>query len=84
MARIDWLEIWVQDIESIIYTMKRNLQADLDCGYNPEGDCVKRQQAEITLKELDYNDTMKRFRFMTEKEINHFCRIDLRRRGAIA
>lgn len=43
---MDWFQIWMDDKESIISTMVKNMSADLNAGYNYFGECIKRQRRE--------------------------------------
>ena len=52
MARIsvcspEWFHIWYEDKAGILDTMIRNLASDLSVGYNPLGNSVRKQRADI-------------------------------------
>ena len=79
----NWFNLWKQDKDSILSTMRRNMTADLDAGYDPNGNCINRQKADIAVYEADIDFTLRKFREMTETAIQHWCHYDLVRRGAI-
>lgn len=80
----DWFHIWVEDHEAIINTMLRNMQADLDAGYDPEGNCIRRQKTEIENYRNNYNAKLDMIGHMDPGRYQHWCYVDLIRRGAIA
>lgn len=80
---IDWISLWEMDKKSIIATMYKNMAADLECGYNPLGNCIRQQREQIAAYERDYYNTLEKFKTMTEEQINHWCFYDLKQRGAI-
>lgn len=80
---VDWFTMWKMDRESILITMHRNMQADIDCGYDVFGKSITNQRQEIAAYEQEYYDIMGKFALMTEEEVNHYCFYDLLRRGAI-
>ena len=84
VANCDYYEIYCEDSESIINTMFRNLNADLDAGYNPVGDCIRRQQQMIDDRQKEYRDALDLFKTMTDQEINRWCYFELKKKGAIA
>lgn len=80
---IDWTSMWEADKKSVIATMYGNMYADLQAGYNPFGNSIRSQREEIAAYEKDYSDTLEKFKYMTEEQINHWCFYDLKKRGAI-
>lgn len=80
----DYFTMWYEDKKSITLTMYRNMQADLECGYNPFGDCIRRQREDIARYEAEIDHSLETFKTMTEEQINHWCFYDLLYRGAIA
>ena len=81
---MNWFEMWVSDMESILETMVRNMVSDIECGYNPHGNCIMKQNAAITEYKARFDKRMKQFREMTPQQVSHWCYMDLRRRGAIS
>lgn len=79
----DWFTIWLEDKRSILATMMRNLQSDIDAGYSPDGNSVRKQGEEILAYQSKFESEMDRFEEMTADEVNHWCYRDLLRRGAI-
>ena len=43
----DMFKMWYDDKMSILQVMRENMQADLDCGYNPHGACIEKQENDI-------------------------------------
>lgn len=82
-GRSDWFDIWCEDKKSILETMQRNLQSDLDAGYNPNGQSVIKQKIMIANCKNDIEKKMKEFANMTEAEVNRYCYYALVRSGAI-
>lgn len=84
MPKINWLNLWFEDKESILDTMRRNLTADIEAGYSLTGNSVRKQKAEIELYSIRFDEEAKRLREMEPSKALHWCYIDLKRRGAIA
>lgn len=82
-GRNDWMELWVEDKESMMDTMIRNMKADLDAGYNYFGNSIVKQREAIEAYKKDYDETIMSFAGMDEKYINKWCYLDMKRRGAI-
>lgn len=80
---INWFEIREEYIHGVIRSMYRNLMADLECGYNPLGQCIREQKRKIAEYENAYAEDLAKFREMSQEEINHYCFYDLKLRGAI-
>ena len=79
----DYIKMWIEDKQSIIETMVHNMQADIDAGYNPNGECITRQKNEIELYKLDMDMQMKDFSNMDQAKANRWCYYDMIKRGAI-
>lgn len=82
-SNLDFVKIWIEDKQSIIQIMNANMQSDLANGYNPNGLSITRQKAEIASYTKQYEDELSKLQNMTEKRAQHWCKIDLLRRGAI-
>ena len=80
---MDYFKLWVEDKQSILETMIRNLAADLEAGYNYFGLSAKKQRAEIDAYKYQFDSEMEYLKTLDEKKANHWCRIDLIKRGAI-
>ena len=78
-----WFNLWCEDRQSILTTMRRNLQADLDAGYAPDSINIREQEEDIEYEEEWYDRWMERFKTWEPKHINHWCYLDLKKRGAI-
>ena len=78
-----FFDIWKADKDSMIVTMARNLQADLGAGYNPNGRCIRRQVAELAEYQKEYTEQLEQFKAMTDKQVQHWCKYDMIKRGVI-
>ena len=78
-----WFEFWYSDKKAIITCMFHNMQSDIDAGYNPMGDCIKRQLSDISNYEYSINEQLDKFVSMDEKQIEKYCYFDLLKRGVI-
>lgn len=83
MAVKNWFDLWYEDKRAILATMYKNLVSDLGAGYNPLGSSITKQKNEIAEYEKEFDESMKKFRTMTEQQIQHYCFYDMKRRGAI-
>ena len=81
--KIDWFEMWFDDKKSIISTMERNIQSDLDAGYDPLGHIITKQVDDLNDYIDQFNYDIEMLQMMTEEETNHWCRLDMKKRGAI-
>lgn len=79
-----WFNIWYQDKQSIVATMEKNIAADIDAGYNPFGNSIRKQRAELNEYIEKFDEEVQKLRDMGYKQAEHWCYIDLKRRGAIA
>lgn len=77
----DYVTMWSQDKRAIIATMHRNLTSDLNAGYNPIGDCVRKQQQAITAYTANYEVEL--MALANKSNPNYWCYLDMVRRGAI-
>lgn len=82
--RKNWFEIWFADKMSVIEIMIRNMQADLEAGYNPHGGSISRQRREIDAYKAAFDAKMEQFAEMPEDKVQRYCHYDLLRRGVIA
>lgn len=80
----DWFDLWFKDMECIIETMVRNLQSDLEAGYNPHGHCVALQRVEIDSKRNAFDRQLEAFKKMDDAQVQRWCYYDLKKRGAIS
>lgn len=78
-----WFDIWFNDKQSMIETMRRNMQADLEAGYNPNGYAIYKQIVEIAEYEHGFDVQMDLFKNMEDGEVNRWCYYDLKKRGVI-
>lgn len=82
--KTDWFEIWYGDKQSTIDIMVKNMVSDLECGYDYYGKSITEQRKMIDDYKLEFDRQMKCLGIMDEKKVNHWCYMDLKRRGAIA
>lgn len=80
---IDYFKLWYEDKRSILETMNRNMYADIDVGYDPNGENIKRQLKAIDDYSIDINRHLTQFQSMKDKEVQRWCKYDMIRRGAI-
>ena len=80
----DWFPLWHEDKQAILDTMVRNLQADLNAGYDYFGNSATSQRQSIEAYKAQMDEEMKTFRTMTDSQVSHWCFYDMKRRGAIA
>lgn len=79
-----WFEIWFDYMTGIIETMVRNMQTDLDAGYNPKGFCIRKQRIDIESKKLEFDIQMDKFGDMEDAKVNRWCYYTLKRKGVIS
>ena len=84
LEEMKWFEIWFDDKQSIVEIMVRNMQSDLDAGYDPNGKSIQEQIKMIADYKQEIDERLEKFSEMEEAKINRWCYLDLRRRGAIA
>lgn len=81
--RNDWVDVWQEDKENILFTMIKNMTSDLDNGYGYFGKSIVEQRKTIEDYKKDIDSTWDMFKTMDEKEVNRWCFYDLKKRGAI-
>ena len=82
-TEMKWFEIWFDDKNNILECMVRNMQADLNAGYDPLGNSIKSQLADIENYRKAIDSKFDEFSKMENKAVNRWCYYDLKRRGAI-
>lgn len=81
---MDYITMWVEDYESLIETAIRNMQSDLDAGYNPKGQSIAWDRECIEeLKTRRDAGIEKIAQFESDRKANRWCYLDMKRRGAI-
>lgn len=78
-----WFEMWYKDKESIIACMIRNMQDDLNAGYDPRGKSITEQRQTLHEYEEHFKEQCDKLALMTEAQCNRWCYIDMKRRGVI-
>ena len=81
--RADWFPLWLEDKQSVLDTMIRNLKDDLSVGYDYYGHSATRQRNDIESYKAQMNEEMKAFRTMSDSQVSHWCFYDMKRRGII-
>ena len=82
-VKIDYAEMWHDDKKSIIKTMVRNMNADMQVGYNWLGQSIQQQINEITAYTVNYEREAALLQAMTPDQQQRWCKRDLIKRGAI-
>ena len=82
-----YYSMWKADKENIICTMYRNLTADLEAGYDPVGDTITKEQAEIEAYKAEYKALHSMLIELATDEgwnaVNRWCYKDMVKRGVI-
>ena len=78
-----YFDLWLADVDSIIETMYKNMEADREAGYHFNGASLTRQRQEIAERQADRANKLELFKTMTERDVNRWCFYDLVKRGAI-
>lgn len=81
--KTDWMELWIDDKKSIIEIMHKNMQSDIECGYDVTGLAIRRQIEEISAYTEQYHKELMALAAMDWEKANRWCFCDLLRRGAI-
>lgn len=79
----DWMKIWIEDKQSIIDTMIRNMKSDLEAGYDPYGKSITQQRKDIQTYTRKFSDDMEKLSEMDPNKVQHWCYIQLLKAGAI-
>lgn len=82
-SRDDWFEIWFEDKTSILNTMVKNMQADLNAGYDYFGTSITKQRQIIDTYKQQFDAELDSFKSMDDKQVNRWCFYDMKKRGAI-
>lgn len=81
--RDDWFDLWVDDTRSTIACMVSNMQADLACGYDPQGLSMTMARIELAEYRSAFDRQMDAFKLMDDKSVNRWCFYELKKTGAI-
>ena len=79
----DWLQLWVEDKESLLATMASNVAADLTAGWSVYGEGVQRQLRELSDYRDEYKETLDSFKQLCPEQVARWCFYDLLKQGAI-
>ena len=79
----NYVDMWNSDKKCMISTMYKNMNADLQCGYDPLGKSITDQKNMIDNYIKEYHAILDKFVFMTDEEANKFCYYDMIKRGVI-
>lgn len=77
----DYVSMWINDKQSIISTMIQNMNDDINAGYNPTGNIIKRELEEISAYREKYDAEI--LALADRKNPNYWCYLDMVHRGAI-
>ncbi len=83
MAKVDWFELWVEDRQSMLDTMIRNMRSDLENGYDYFGKSISEQRETIERFKADFDADMDKIGEMDENKVQHWCYVRLLKLGAI-
>ena len=83
LTEMKWFDLWYEDKQSIVEIMVKNMQSDLDAGYDPKGKSIQTQIKEIAEYKKAVDDKLEEFADMEEVKVNRWCYYDLKRRGVI-
>lgn len=78
-----WFDLWYEDKEGILNTMLKNMRADLDAGYDYFGKSITQQREDIDNYKKKFDEEVEMLKNKTPKETEHWCKLDLKKRGAI-
>ena len=78
-----WFTMWYEDKKSIINTMAKNIAADLEAGYNPLGQSITKQRAEMDEYIKIFDAEVELLKEFTPRQAERWCKLDLLKRGAI-
>lgn len=79
-----YFQMWQDDARAMLMTMARNLSSDLLAGYNPAGQCIRRQVEDLAAYRVRYERRLEELKMLAGADVEKWCRADLRRRGAIS
>lgn len=83
MTSVDWFKMWYEDKQSILDCMVHNLADDLRAGYDYYGKSATTQRAEIEGYKAQMDYEFEYLKTLDEKKANHWCYVDMVKRGAI-
>ena len=78
-----WFDLWYEDKQSMLNTMISNMVNDLNAGYDYFGNSIIKQQQNIESYKQQFDDEIEMLKNKTPKETEHWCKLDLKKRGAI-
>lgn len=81
---MDWFEMWFEDKQCMIDTMVRNMQADLNAGYNYFGNSITQQREMIDSYKAEIDKQLDKFATMANESVNRWCYYDMKKRGVIS
>ena len=78
-----WFTMWYEDKKSIINTMAKNIAADLEAGYDPLGNSIVKQRAEMDEYIKIFDAEVELLKEFTPRQAERWCKLDMLKRGAI-
>ena len=82
-VKIDYVEMWHDDKKSIIKTMVKNMNSDIQVGYSWLQKSIQEQLNEITAYSVNYEREATILASMTPEQQQRWCKRDLIKHGAI-
>ncbi len=79
----EWFELWLADKKVILATMHKNMQSDIEAGYNVLGNSIKKQVEEIDAYRKDIDSRLDIFSTMEDDAVARWCYYDMKKRGVI-
>lgn len=80
---LNYIDMWFTYERSVIDTMCRNMKADLDAGYHAESTIIREQERDIAERQAQFEQEADMLREKSVNAANHWCYIDLKKRGVI-
>lgn len=78
----NWVELWQEDKESMLSIMRENMRADIEAGYSLAS--LRAQLRGMEAYDREFQSQFAALGNMDAKQAEHWCYVDMRRRGAIA
>ena len=78
-----YFEIWYEDKQGMIATMMRNMVADIEAGYDPCGNNIRKQREAVDKYQKEFDYQMEKLAQKDERQADRWCYMDLKRRGVI-
>ena len=80
---VDYVQLYIEDKRSMLYTMYSNMASDLFHGYDPLGQSMTRSKAEVAAYEYQYVQELEALKRMDSEHAQRWAYNDMIKRGAI-